>query len=167
VILLKRQEAFFNRLAAFGPEEGYNKMMSGLVKLASAQTKFFQDGDLRHYFIYIIVFFLSLVLFSMYQFNQFSQIYISFDDLYFYEALIAIIMLLAAFTAVKSKSVLASVAALGIVGYGVALIFAFSSAPDLALTQFSIETLSVILTCVGGLQSSGFCQFVDPESQTY
>jgi multicomponent Na+:H+ antiporter subunit A len=142
---IKRQEAFFNRLAAFGPEEGYKSMMSGLVKLASAQTKFFQDGYLRHYFLYIIIVFLSLVLFSIYKFDQFSQIRISFDDLYFYEALIPIIMLLAAFTAVQSKSVLASIAALGIVGYGVALIFAFSSAPDLALTQFSIETLTVIL----------------------
>jgi multicomponent Na+:H+ antiporter subunit A len=142
---IKKQEAFFNRIAAFGPEEGYNSMMRGLVKLATVQTKFFQDGYLRHYFLYIIVVFLSLVLFAMHHFDLFSQIRLSFDDLYFYEALIAIIMLLAAFTAVQSKSVLASIAALGIVGYGVALIFAFSSAPDLALTQFSIETLTVIL----------------------
>ncbi|MFU8842589.1 MAG: putative monovalent cation/H+ antiporter subunit A [Bacteroidales bacterium] len=142
---IKKQEVFFNRLAAFGPEEGYNSMMRGLVKLATVQTKFFQDGYLRHYFLYIIVVFLTLVLFAMHHFDQFSQIHFSFDDLYFYEALIAIIMLLAAFTAVQSKSVLASIAALGIVGYGVALIFAFSSAPDLALTQFSIETLTVIL----------------------
>jgi multicomponent Na+:H+ antiporter subunit A len=32
-----------------------------------------------------------------------------------------------------------------VVGYGVALLFVFFGAPDLAMTQFSIETLTVIL----------------------
>jgi multicomponent Na+:H+ antiporter subunit A len=40
---------------------------------------------------------------------------------------------------------LGAVAALGVVGYGVALIFVFFGAPDLAMTQFMIETLTVIL----------------------
>jgi multicomponent Na+:H+ antiporter subunit A len=37
------------------------------------------------------------------------------------------------------------VAALGVVGYAIALIFILFGAPDLAMTQFSIETLSIIL----------------------
>ena len=36
-------------------------------------------------------------------------------------------------------------AALGVVGYGVALVFLLFGGPDLALTQFAIETLSVLL----------------------
>jgi len=51
----------------------------------------------------------------------------------------------AAFMIVRSKSRLAAVAALGVVGYAVALLFVLFGAPDLAMTQFSIETLSVIL----------------------
>ena len=35
--------------------------------------------------------------------------------------------------------------ALGVVGYSVALIFVLYGAPDLAMTQFLIETLSLIL----------------------
>jgi multicomponent Na+:H+ antiporter subunit A len=54
-------------------------------------------------------------------------------------------MLLSAFLAIISRSVLGAVAALGIVGFGVSMLFAFLSAPDLALTQLSIETLTVIL----------------------
>src|SRR4029453_17995903 len=34
---------------------------------------------------------------------------------------------------------------LGSVGYGMALVFVILGAPDLALTQFAIETLSVVL----------------------
>jgi multicomponent Na+:H+ antiporter subunit A len=40
---------------------------------------------------------------------------------------------------------LAAVAALGVLGYAISLIFVFYSAPDLAMTQFSIDTLTVIL----------------------
>jgi multicomponent Na+:H+ antiporter subunit A len=46
---------------------------------------------------------------------------------------------------VRSRSRLAAVVSLGVVGYGVALLFLLFSAPDLAMTQFAIETLSVIL----------------------
>ncbi|MBC8190125.1 MAG: DUF4040 domain-containing protein, partial [Puniceicoccaceae bacterium] len=35
--------------------------------------------------------------------------------------------------------------ALGVVGFGVALIFAYYSAPDLAITQLLVETLTVVL----------------------
>jgi multicomponent Na+:H+ antiporter subunit A len=54
-------------------------------------------------------------------------------------------MIGAAFAAVRAESRLAAIAALGTVGLGVALLFVFYGAPDLALTQFAIETLTVLL----------------------
>jgi multicomponent Na+:H+ antiporter subunit A len=66
-------------------------------------------------------------------------------DARLYEWLLAAMILLAAITAVLSRSRLGAAAALGVVGYGVALIFVFFGAPDLAMTQFMIETLTVIL----------------------
>ena len=47
--------------------------------------------------------------------------------------------------ALFSKSRLAAIAGLGVLGYAVCFVFVFYSAPDLALTQFSIDTLTVIL----------------------
>jgi multicomponent Na+:H+ antiporter subunit A len=55
------------------------------------------------------------------------------------------LILLAALAAALSGSRLAAVAALGVVGYGVALLYVIFGAPDLAMTQLSIETLTVIL----------------------
>jgi multicomponent Na+:H+ antiporter subunit A len=40
---------------------------------------------------------------------------------------------------------LTAVVGLGVIGYGVAILFLLYGAPDLALTQFSIETLGVVL----------------------
>ena len=55
-------------------------------------------------------------------------------------------MILAALVAVlRARSRLAAVAALGVIGFAVALIYLLFSAPDLAMTQFAVETLTVIL----------------------
>lgn len=143
--VVKKQMAFFDKLAQFGPEAWYKFLLNGMIRFAGKQTAFFQDGYLRHYFYWILSFFIGLVVFTIIHKNLLGFLQVDFSNIYFYEALIVIIMLLAAYGAIVSKTVLSSVAALGVVGYGVALIFAFFSAPDLALTQFSIETLTVIL----------------------
>ena len=46
---------------------------------------------------------------------------------------------------VFTNSRLAAVASMGIVGFSFSLLFLFYSAPDLAMTQFSVDTLTVIL----------------------
>jgi multicomponent Na+:H+ antiporter subunit A len=142
---VKKQMAFFDKLALVGPEEWYKLLLKGLVKFSSRQTAFFQDGYLRHYFYWILAVFIGLIVFTLFSKDLFGLIRVDFTGIYFHEALLVIIMLLAAYSAIRAKTVLSSVAALGVVGYGIALIFAFFSAPDLALTQFSIETLTVIL----------------------
>jgi multicomponent Na+:H+ antiporter subunit A len=66
-------------------------------------------------------------------------------DLQLHEAILGAVMIAAAFGAVRAETRLAAITALGVVGTGVALLFVFYGAPDLALTQFAIETLTVLL----------------------
>lgn len=62
------------------------------------------------------------------------------------QELAAVLMILGgAFSAVRAKSAITAVVSLGIVGYGVALTFLFFGAPDLAMTQFSVETLTAVI----------------------
>jgi Multisubunit Na+/H+ antiporter, MnhB subunit len=61
------------------------------------------------------------------------------------EGIIAGLILAAALMAVLTSSRLAAAAALSIIGYGVAIIYMLFSAPDLAMTQFAVDTLTVIL----------------------
>ena len=55
------------------------------------------------------------------------------------------IMAAAVFGAVLTTSRLAAILCLGVVGYGIAILFSFYGAPDLAMTQLVIESLTVIL----------------------
>jgi multicomponent Na+:H+ antiporter subunit A len=58
---------------------------------------------------------------------------------------VALVIFTSAIYVALARSRLAAVVALGAVGYGIALIFIFYGAPDLAMTQFLFETLSVLL----------------------
>lgn len=55
------------------------------------------------------------------------------------------LLVIGALMAAAARTRLAAVAGLGAVGYGVALLFASHSAPDLAFTQALVETLTVVL----------------------
>jgi multicomponent Na+:H+ antiporter subunit A len=62
-----------------------------------------------------------------------------------HELLVVAVIIVGAVAAAVAKSTMAAVLSLGVVGYGVALIFLFYGAPDLAMTQFSVETLTVLI----------------------
>jgi len=55
------------------------------------------------------------------------------------------VMLVAALAAIQIKDLLAAAVALGIVGFSVAIMFILLQAPDLAIVQIVIETLTVVL----------------------
>jgi multicomponent Na+:H+ antiporter subunit A len=62
-----------------------------------------------------------------------------------HELLIALIIITGAIAATLARSTMAAVLSLGVVGYGVAMTFLLFGAPDLAMTQFSVETLTVLI----------------------
>ena len=62
-----------------------------------------------------------------------------------HEVLIVVVIIAGAVAATLAKSTMAAVLSLGVVGYGVALTFLLYGAPDLAMTQFSVETLTVVI----------------------
>ena len=60
------------------------------------------------------------------------------------QVLVATVIVVAALGAVTSSRRFAAVLLLGGVGYGMAVLFVVQGAPDLALTQFAVETLSIV-----------------------
>lgn len=62
-----------------------------------------------------------------------------------FQAAIAAIMIVTALCATVLRNRLASVLVVGVTGYGCGVIFALHGAPDLALTQFLVETLTLVI----------------------
>lgn len=138
------------RLTLSGAEKTYALALDGLNALARGQTRILQSGYLRFYLMTIVlttVGVTGVALFGRYGLNWLNEFNWNglWDDVRFYELGLALLVLLAAIVAALSPSRLGAVAALGVVGYGVALIFLLFGAPDLAMTQFTIESLTVVL----------------------
>ncbi len=62
-----------------------------------------------------------------------------------HDVLVVVIIIAGALAAAVARSTMSAVLALGAVGYGVAVMFLSFGAPDLAMTQFSVETLTVLI----------------------
>jgi len=132
-----------NPIIQRGPEAGYFAFMQGIVVLAEWQTRTLQNGSMRNYLRTILLTFVGITgytLFSRYQLHWNWDI-----DLYLHEIATVLILLSAAAAASITRSRLGAVAAMGAVGFSVALIFVLFSAPDLGITQILVETLTVIL----------------------
>ncbi|MEO3758749.1 Na+/H+ antiporter subunit A [Mycobacterium sp. B14F4] len=61
------------------------------------------------------------------------------------QVVVGLIILAAALGAMVMRNRLAAVLLVGVAGYGCGAIFAFHGAPDLALTQFLVETLTLVI----------------------
>ena len=108
-------------------------------------TNVFQNGYLRNYITTIVLFLVVLVSYIMFGSSRVVIDHTQLSQVTAYELVVAIILIAGVFYTVFTKSRLAAVAAMGVVGLAICLIFVFYSAPDLAMTQFSIDTLTVIL----------------------
>lgn len=134
----------FRALGAWGPARWYAAAMSLLISTATRTTDLLQSGRLSRYLRTTILVTIAIIAYPLVRLLLQGGA-ITASPVEVHELLIAVVILLAAWTAVLAASRLTAVAALGVVGFGMALLFIFFGAPDLAMTQFAIEALTVIL----------------------
>ena len=130
-------------IARFGPAAAWGALLRGALAFAGWQARVLQNGYLRFYLLFIIATLIALVAAA--GATGGLRFRFALHDALLHELFFSAIILSGALVAVRSRSRLGSVAALGVVGYSVALLYILFSAPDLAMTQFLIETLTVIL----------------------
>ena len=149
-VVLYAQRARVQRVIAFRAPVGltadgaYDGLLRGLNWVAGAQTRLLQSGYLRLYVAIIVSTTVAVTGYALASRGSLELPGASFDATSV-EITLAILILIASAAVARSRSRLGAVAILGVVGYGVALIFAVNGAPDLAMTQFIIETLMVVL----------------------
>ncbi|MBK8902464.1 MAG: putative monovalent cation/H+ antiporter subunit A [Anaerolineaceae bacterium] len=145
--LLKYARRLDGTMARLGPEQWYEQGLEGTLLLAARLTRLLQNGYLRYYLIMVAAAAVGLIGFTLLSRGAIGLGWLSGLqwDARFHEVVIASIILVATLMVVQTTSRLTAVAALGVVGYCVSLLYVFFGAPDLAMTQFSIETLTVIL----------------------
>jgi multicomponent Na+:H+ antiporter subunit A len=123
----------------------YDGGIEGMQIFSSNLTRTYMNGFIRTYLVYIFTFFILLLGTTLVWKNAFKLSTNDLSSIGFYEVLLALIIAAASISILFAKSRLTSIILLGAVGYTVALFFVLFRAPDLALTQLVIETVSVSL----------------------
>jgi len=131
--------------ALLKPSVWYEQALAGMLRFAGWLTSFLQNGYLRRYLAVII--FSALVPASLMLFDSGGFAVTLPRDLAVtpYEAALALIIALATAMLLTSDSRLKAIVSMGVLGFGVGIIYIIYGAPDVALTTFAIETLNVIL----------------------
>lgn len=142
--VLRRGSPLIALVSRIGPAQWYMAALTGLNAVAAAQTRLLQNGYLRFYLMVVSVTAVGLIGWSMVRWSG-PNIPVVWSEIRPYEVILVGVILVAAIVAINSMSRLFTIVSLGVVGYGVALIFLLYGAPDLAMTQILIETLTVIL----------------------
>ncbi|QPC47345.1 Na+/H+ antiporter subunit A [Mangrovibacillus cuniculi] len=130
----------FNRLY----DHGVISMERGAYSLTSS----YMTGSIRSYLVYIFLFMIIALGGTMWMENAFTVDTSENAPIRIYEVFVIAAMLVATVITIMAKSRLTAVISLGVVGYLVSLLFVLFQAPDLALTQLVVETVSTALFLV-------------------
>ncbi|MEX2501855.1 MAG: putative monovalent cation/H+ antiporter subunit A [Trueperaceae bacterium] len=131
----------------FGPAGAYEGLLTGLKRVAAWQTRVLQSDDLRHHLTIILAFAVGLSGVTL-LLQGGVHIAPAFEWGSVHEVAFLALIVVAALAVVQARSRLVAITALGVVGFGFALVFVLFSAPDLAITQFLVETLIVIIVAL-------------------
>jgi len=135
---------FIDARLKYGPSDIYHWLLKAVIQAARNQTSFLQNGYLRYYLLTMVGVTVCSVWLAL-RGELRSRLQPMQLDFHAHEVMLTGLILVAALVAVRARTWLLAVGALGIVGYSVAGIFVLFGAPDLAMTQFVIETLTVVL----------------------
>lgn len=141
---VRRAIEIFGFVDRVGPERAYGVGLVWLNAVAKGQTRVLQNGYLRSYLVITMGTAAGLVGYTLWSRGELTLQGVSLD-VRWYELMVGLLIAVAAIAAAVAKNRLMTIAALGLAGYGVSVMFVMFGAPDLAMTQIAIETLTVIL----------------------
>lgn len=123
----------------------YNSSLTRMESGSRKVTSVYMTEYLRHYLMYIYLFFIVMTLGVMFYTGAFSFDMSNDTSISAFEWILASIMLVAGIAILFAKNRLTAILFNGVLGFSIALFFVLFRAPDLALTQIVIETVTTTL----------------------
>ncbi len=124
-------------------DRAYRSSMRQLDRFSASLTSYTQSGALPVYLGVILIVGIGLVSTAMISGNVVPGEVRMWDSPV--SGGIAVAIVLAALLVVRARRRLKAVVLMGVAGYGVVLLFALHGAPDLALTQALVETVTIVV----------------------
>ncbi|HST99212.1 MAG TPA: Na+/H+ antiporter subunit A [Geodermatophilus sp.] len=124
-------------------DEGYWNVVQAVDRLAVLVTGTTQRGSLPAYLGTILVVVLALPGTLLLTRAPWPGEWRAWDTPV--QAVVGVVVVTAAALTLRIRQRLSAVLVVGVTGYGIAVVFALQGAPDLALTQFIVETLTLVV----------------------
>ncbi|AXF57270.1 Na+/H+ antiporter subunit A [Salicibibacter kimchii] len=148
-LTLRKWMGLYNNLPrALTITNAYNSGLRGMESISRKITDAHMTGFSRDYLRYIFVIFVLIVGTHLFMMDAFSFETANVANINLFEIILSLVLIGATAMVVITRSRLAAVICVGVLGYVVALFFVVLRAPDLALTQLAIETVTVALFLV-------------------
>jgi len=126
-----------------GAAGGYRRIILGTERLAADVTAFTQRGSLPAYLSTILVATVALVGGGALAFATLPEDVRLWDS--GVQAAVVAVIIVAALLTARARRRLKAVLLVGVTGYGIALLYELHGAPDLALTQVLVETITLVV----------------------
>lgn len=125
-------------------DRAYHRVVDMVLGTARATTRWLQNGDQRRYTLIVTS---SLLVVAGYALMTGGPLNLTWSggQILPFPAVILILATVGCAVAIRSTSLVTALVGIGVVGYGSALLFLVNGAPDLALTQFAVETLVLVV----------------------
>ncbi|SMF67858.1 hydrogen gas-evolving membrane-bound hydrogenase subunit E [Allosphingosinicella indica] len=140
-LLLRSRE----RIERYSVESLWEKSLFRLVQGGARLTRWIEHGDLRGYVATAIVAFTFFLVWAFVASGAEIRVPAIEGPVRYAEILVGLMAVAGAIVAAASRNLLAALVGVGITGFAIAITFLFNGAPDLALTQFTVEALLVVL----------------------
>jgi multicomponent Na+:H+ antiporter subunit A len=133
-------------LAAWGPQRWYQFLLGSVLRFASWHTRLLQNGNLRGYLLWLLMGLVAATGIPLVgNLDLLQNVEFAAGELLPHEWILTLLIVIGAVVTAVTTNKLLAVAALGAVGFSIALLFLGLGAPDLAMTQFLVETLVVVI----------------------
>ncbi|WP_042357112.1 Na+/H+ antiporter subunit A [Bacillus rubiinfantis] len=123
----------------------YQQLLKGMESVSLTVTRRYMTGSVRDYLRYIFIILMVVLSGGLWLLDGINFNFSKSGDMNAYEIGIIFGMVLAVFTVVLATTRLTAIIALGALGLLVSLMFVVLRAPDLALTQLVVETVTTVL----------------------
>jgi multicomponent Na+:H+ antiporter subunit A len=139
---LTAKRNFTARVLPFTASDVYNLVLRGIAKLSVIVTSFTQRGSLPVYVGTIFIVFVAAEATALLAGNDLRAELELFQTPM--QLVVAPVMIVAGIVAVQARKRYTGVVLVSVTGLGMVLLFATSGAPDLALTQILVETVTLV-----------------------
>jgi multicomponent Na+:H+ antiporter subunit A len=143
-LVLERWRAINRRFFTIKLTEVFDNSLNQFLLISKRKSEIIQHGYHRYY---ILTIFVIATVFLWYQ--VFVTTGWNFGNIFtlqpFYISGLVLVIILSTIFSAISKSRITTIITMGVAGYGIALIFMYYSAIDLAITQIIVETLIVVM----------------------